>query len=193
MTHRCAALLLTAALPFAAVAEEPRYSYIEGGYQHLDIDGSGIDVDGDGLGLGGSLGLTDRVHLLASYSEVDLDFGIDVTQFSAGVGGNLPMSGDVHLIGSVGYAWTEIDTNFGDADDDGFFLSGGVRWMVAPAFELTGEVTYVDFDDAGDDTTLSVGGLFSLTPDLALGVGASFGDDITGYTVGLRYYFPGMR
>lgn len=195
MNHfRKAAVLLITTLPFAAAAAEPRYTYLEGGYQHLDIDvGSGIDVDGDGFGLGGSLSVTDHVHLLASYSQVDLDFGVDATEYSVGVGGRLPMDAGVHLVGSAGWTWAELETSIGDFDDDGFFVSGGVRWMATDRVELSADVTYVDLDDSGDDTTLGIGLLFHMTPDLALGVGAQFGDDVTGYQAGLRYYFPGTH
>jgi hypothetical protein len=187
-------VLLASALPFAAAADEPRYTYLEGGYQFIDIDvGGGVDVDGDGFGIGGSVSVTDHIHLLASYSKVDLDFGIDASEYSVGVGGRLPVGPGVHLTGSVGWAWAKLDTPFGDFDDDGIFLSGGVRWMATERVELNGELTYVDLDDAGDDTTLSIGLLFHLTPDLALGIGALFGDDVTGYQAGLRYYFPGTR
>lgn len=193
MKHRYLALALTAALPLGALAQEPRYTFIEGGYQYLDIDGGGLDVDGDGIGLGGSVGLTDRVHLLGSYSTLDLDFGIDATEYAVGVGGNFPTSDTVHLIGSIGYTSIEVETSAGDADDDGLFLSGGVRWMANEQFELTAELTYVDMDDSGDDTGLSVAGLYNLTPDLAFLLGSSFSDDANGYTAGVRYYFPGPR
>lgn len=195
MKHVAAtALLVASTLPFAAAAAEPRYTYLEGGYQHLDIDvGSGIDADGDGFGLGGSLSVTDHVHLLASFAQTDLDFGVDATEYSVGIGGRLPMGDGVHLTGSAGWAWVELDTPIGDFDDDGFFISGGFRWMATEQVELTADVTYVDLDDAGDDTTLGIGLLFHLTPDLALGIGAQFGNDVTGYQAGLRYYFPGTR
>lgn len=188
------ATLLAASLPFAAAADEPRYTYLEAGYQYLDFDlGGGVDVDGDGFGIGGSLSVSDHIHLLGSYSKVDLDFGIDASEYSIGVGGRLPVGPGVHLIGSVGWGWAKLDTPVGNFKDDGIFLSGGVRWMATDRVELTGELTYVDLDDSGDDTTLGIGLLFHLTPDLALGVGTRFGEDVTGYQAGLRYYFPGTR
>ncbi len=189
MKKGCAALLC-AALPCVAMADEPRYTYVEGGYQYIDLDD--FDVDGDGLGLGGSFGITDRVHLAARYSDLDLDRGLDATSFNLGIGGNLPLEQSLHLVGEIGYASAEIDTPFGDFDDDGYYLSGGLRWMVAPNVELSGLVDYVDLDDSGDDTSLTLGGLYHITPDFAVGASVDFSDDATGYNLGVRYYFPGL-
>jgi hypothetical protein len=184
---KTSAVLLLVALPCVALADAPRYTYIEGGYHYLDLDD--IDVDGDGWGIGGSVALTDRVHLLAGYSSLGLDFGIDVTSLDVGVGANLPLDTSLHLVGEAGYTRTEIDTRFGDFDDDGFFGRAGLRWMVTEQVELNGWVTYVNLDDSGSDTGFSVGGLFHFTPELALGASVDLGDDATGYSVGLRYYF----
>lgn len=180
-------------LPLASAAAEPRYTYLEAGYEHLEIDGRGLDVDGGGFNLGGSLRLADQVFLQAEYSLVDLDFGIDAQQFSAAIGGYLPLRSDLHLVGTVGFASAELDTRAGDVDDDGLLASGGVRWMAREALELTAKLTYSDFDDAGDDVSLTIGGLYNLTPDLAFDLGATFGDDVTRYTAGLRYYIPNRR
>ncbi len=185
------AALTCAAIPMMSSAEEPRYTYLEGGYQAIDLDD--LDVDGDGFGIGGSLGITDRVHLKAAYSDLDLDFGIDVSSYELGIGGSLPLSEPVHLVGEVGYTKSELDSSIIDADDDGYFLSGGFRWMASPQFELNAFINYVDLDDSGDDTSLSVGALYSITDDLAVGAGIDRSDDVTGYSIGLRYYFPTLN
>jgi hypothetical protein len=183
---RTALALLCAALPCAALAEEPRYTYIEGGYQFLDVED--FDVDGDGWGIGGSAALTDRFHLVASYSSLGLDLGIDATTLNAGVGVNFPMSSAVHLVAEAGYVRADFETPFGDVDDDGYFVSGGIRWMALEQLELAASVDYVDVGDFGDDTGLTVGALYSLTPNLAIGASVDLSDDATGYSAGLRYY-----
>lgn len=184
---RTALALLCAVLPCAALAAEPRYTYIEGGYQYLDLDD--FDVDGDGWAIGGSVALTDRFHLIAGYSSLGLDFGIDVASVNIGVGGSLPLDRSVHLVAEAGYARVDIDTPLSDFDDDGLFVNGGLRWMVTEGLELSGWLNYVNLDDSGSDTGFSLGGLFSITPELALGASVDLGDDATGYSVGLRYYF----
>ncbi|MFU8817052.1 MAG: outer membrane beta-barrel protein [Pseudomonadales bacterium] len=189
MKKTCAALLCLA-LPGLAFASEPRYSYVEGGYQYVDLDD--LNVDGDGWFVGGSLGVTERVHLLAAYSDVGLDFGIDVSTLTLGVGGNLPIERSVHLVGEVGYVRTDIDTRFTSFDDDGLFVSGGIRWMTTDQVELAASVNYVNLDDAGSDTSFSAGIRFHVTPDLALTANVNLGDDATGYAFGIRYYFPGL-
>lgn len=189
--RRVIVLAALASMPLAALSEEPRYTYVEGGYQALDLDN--VDADGDGFGIGGSLALTERVFVTAAYSNMDLDFGIDVSSYDLSVGGNIPLSDGLHLVGEVGYTWTEFDTSIFDVNDDGYFVSGGFRWMATPALELDAGLNYVDLDDSGDDTSLSVGALYSVTDSLALGAGIEWGDDATGYSLGLRYYFPGRN
>lgn len=189
-----AALALGLLAPLAGTAAEPRYTYIEGGYQYVDIDAGPVDVDGDGFEIGGSLPLADQVFLRASYSSTDLDFGVDAEMFTAGIGGFMPLRSDLHLIGTVGYGWAELDTPGGrDPEDDGVVASGGLRWIARPQLELTGELTYSDFDDTGDELSVTLGALYNLTPDLALELDVTFGDDVTRYMAGLRYYIPGRR
>lgn len=184
------AALLCVALPCVALADEPRYTYVQGGYQYLDIDD--LDIDGDGWFVGGSFGITERLHLLADYSDLGLDFGFDVSTLRLGIGGHLPLDQGVHLVGEAGYVRAKVDHRFGDFTDDGLFVSGGVRWMATDRVELNALLNYVDLDDSGNDTSVSGGILYNLTPELALGANVTLGDDSTGYTVGLRYYFPGL-
>jgi hypothetical protein len=188
---RIVAAVVCAAIPALCLAESPRYTYLEAGYQALDLDDP--NVDGDGFGLGGSLALNERLYLRAGYSDLDMDFGVDVSSYEFGIGGNLPMSDDLHLVGEVGYTETELDASNFDIEDDGYYLSGGFRWMATEALEVNALLSYVDMSDSGDETSLTVGGLYNLTADLAVGVGASWSDDAMGYSAGLRYYFPGRN
>ena len=165
---------------------EPRYTYLEAGY--VDIDLNDVDADGDGFALGGSLALGDAFYLAGSYADYDLNFGIDAQELLLGVGYHYGLSSGLDLVAEGGYAHTEIDTQFGDFDDSGLYLSGGLRWMALERLELNGRVRYVDLDDSGDGTALLLGGLFHVTPDLALGGGVELSDDSDVYNIGFRLY-----
>lgn len=176
--------LLVASQAFAEA--EPRYTYLEASYVDIELDD--VDADGDGFAFGGSVALGDAFHLAGTYSDYDMDFGIDVQELLLGVGYHFGLSRGLDLVAEGGYASTDVDTRFGDFDDSGLYLSGGLRWMVLERMELNGGVRYVDLDDSGDGTALLLGGLFHLTPDLALGGGLELSDDDEVYNVGVRLY-----
>jgi hypothetical protein len=52
-------------------------------------------------------------------------------------------------------------------------------------------VSYVDLSDSGDDTTLDLGARWFFTPQFAVGLEGSFGDDASTYGVGVRWNFGG--
>jgi opacity protein-like surface antigen len=192
------------ALSFAAAAAEgPKYTFVEAGWLHTEIDDDGSigdDPDGDGYGLGGSFAVTDMFHLFASYSDSDLDvdafgFGVDVDYSSLAIGGgvNYAVSNTVDLVGQLAYVDVEVDVDFpgfGSASEDesGYGLSGGVRAMINEALELNGAISYVDLGDDSDDTTFGVGAVYNFTPMVAAHAGLEFGDDVTTYGIGVRLY-----
>jgi len=179
----CAAALLLA-LPLAIQAAEPRYTYVEAGYFNFDLDD--VNVDGDGFNVGGSLALTDLIHVVASYSDGETDqFNLDFSELDLAVGLNYRLQPGLDVVGRVGYVDTEVE-NF---DDDGYSLEGLLRWMANEQLELDAGVKYVDLDDSGSDTAFQVAALYSIMPNLALGAGLSVSDDVTQWTLGGRYYF----
>ena len=66
--------LLILATP--ALADGPSYNYIQGSYQHVNIDDGFFDVDGDGFGISGSVALGDNWQLIGGYNSIDFDFGV---------------------------------------------------------------------------------------------------------------------
>lgn len=185
LTAAVAASLATAAIP--ATAADLQYDYIEGGYQSVDLDTP--NVDGDGLFLGGSLLVAQSLFVSAEYDWADFDRGVDASGFDLGLGVRLPASPELDVVLRGGYAHAEVDTDFGDFDDDGYFASGGVRWLVNEQIELNAFLDYVDLDDSGDDTALALGGVIHLQPQLALTAGVEIGDDADAFRLGLRYHF----
>jgi opacity protein-like surface antigen len=170
----------------------------------VDDDGTlGDDPEGDGFGIGGSVAVTDLVHVFASYGDSDLDvdvLGINVdlgyTVLTAGAGLNYAVSETVDLVGQLEFVDVELEADvpgFGSASEDesGYGLSGGARGMITERFELNGGIRYVDLGDDADDTTFSLGAVYDFTDVVAAQVGLAFGDDVTSYGAGVRFYFGG--
>ena len=207
--NRCVLRLLTGAVgcigfSMMALAQGPRYSYVEAGWQNveLEIDGTfSDDVDGDGLFLGASFAVTDMLHIFASYGDSDLDLnvlGFDVnvgySTLAAGAGMNFEISETVDFVGQLAYVDAEVDVSvpgFGSASEDesGYGLGVGVRGMVNEDFELNAWVNYVDLGDDASDTAFSFGGVYNFTPVFALQAVFSFGDDVNSIGVGARLSF----
>ena len=180
------AVLLVVCLAPVASAEFD-YTWIGASYGNVDFDD--LNVDGDGFGLDGSLGVTESFHLFGAVETADLDFNVDITRFSAGVGYNTPLAEAIDVIAQLSYESLDIDTAIGNADDDGFGLGAGFRAELTDLVELNGLISYVDYDDSGDDTIIDLGLLFNLSDQLALGVNGSFDDDVSTYRLAGRFYF----
>ena len=151
--------------------------------------GGGLDADGNGWGVAGSVAINESWYAFATYSSAELVDVIDLDQMSIGAGWHSAINDTTDWFVSAAYVDAEISAGqFGSADDSGFGLSVGMRSMLNPNFELAGSLNYVDFGD-GDDTSLGISGWYTVTGNLALGLGAEFGDDISSYGLGIRLYF----
>ena len=183
------ALLLSSA---AALADGPSYSYIQAAYQEVDVDvGNGFDADGDGYAVGGSVELNDNWFVFAGYSSIDLESVIDFNTWTAGAGYHAPITaGKTDWFASLAYIDAEADAGgFGSADDSGFGIEAGIRSMLNEQFELYGSIGYSDLGDGADGTAFGAGFWYTVTGNLALGLGASVGEDVTSYGAGIRLYF----
>ena len=184
---RLSLLVLALCLSATVNADDFSYSWLQLGYGTVDFDD--IDVDGDGPGFGASFEVNDDVFIFGNYTTVGLDFGIDATSTSAGVGFNTTVSEGADLFATVSWEYAEIDVPLlGSEDDSGFGVGIGMRYWVAPGFELNGGVSYVDIGNDGD-TAFSFGALYSFTSAFAGGLGASFADEAASFSVFARYYF----
>ncbi len=183
-----AALVLAAAsAATTATGAELRYDYLEGGYQSVDLDNPG--VDGDGLFVAGSVLVTQSLFLAADIDYVDFERGVDARSIEIGGGVRLPLAPDLDLVLGGGYVDAEVDTRFGDFNDDGLFLRGGVRWLLTEQIELNAVLKYVDLDESGDDLGGELGAVIHLQPQLALLAGVEIADDADAVRLGLRYHF----
>jgi hypothetical protein len=178
--------LLLAALPFAAQAEDISYSYIDLGYNEVNIDNG---PTGDGFGLRGSVGIAENFFVFADYSSFDFDGGLDVDLYSVGLGGKISVAEDVDLVGRIGYA--EVDASFEgfSGDESGYTVAGGVRSRITEGLELEGNVIYTDLGGGADDTALAVAGRYFFTKNFAIGAEYQVSDDADTIFAGVRFSF----
>ena len=182
--------LLIVLLAFSAVAsaEDFDYNWLGFGYGMIDFDN--FNADGDALGIDGSFAFHEDFHAFASYVSADIDGGIDATSFDIGVGYNTELSDVVDAWARLSYEYVDFDVpGFGGNDDNGFGFGVGMRFAATPQIELEGALQYVDLNDSGDETALVLGGLYSFTPQFAVGLYGEWGDDATAYTLLGRFYW----
>ena len=184
----CGALLLVGA---PVLADGISYSFIQASYQEVDVDlGGGLDADGDGFAVGGSAAINDNWFVFVDYSSAELESVVDFDQLSAGAGYHSDLSAKTDWYATLAYVSAEVSAGgFGSADDSGAGVAVGVRSMLNPKLELYGNVSYVDLGDGADGTAFGAGVWYTVSGNIALGVGASFGEDVTTYGASVRLYF----
>ena len=177
-----------ALLAIPAFAGDLRYTYLEVGYQDIELDD--FNVDGDGFGLRGSFALTENWFMVVGYQAADFDFGADFDHAYLGAGYRTPINDRVDLFGSVSYLTADVSADgFNSIDEDGFGLTVGVRGLVTDQFELAGSFGYSDLGDGVDGTAISAGALYSFTDVFALGIEIELDEDLTAFGIGARLYF----
>ena len=185
---RSSLVLLILAFSASANAQGFDYSYLQLNYGNVELDD--ISVDGDGLGLSGSFAINPDWHVFGGYQSTGLDFGIDVNSFGAGIGYNTEMSPTVDMFARLSYEYIELEApGFPGDDDNGIGFGVGMRFAASEELEIDAAVDYVDFGNGGDDTAFSVGALYSFSDAFALGLGGSWSDDVSAYTLSGRFYF----
>ncbi len=181
-----ACLLLVAAAAASAQQSDLSYSYVSGAYSKADYDG--FSGNADAIGLGVSLEVSPNFHLFGSYTSTDLGSNADASTLQAGVGYHTPISQVMDVVAEFSYVTTEFDLGPASIDDDGFGLGVGIRAMATPRLEVDAGVTYVDLD-SGNDTALNAGFLYNATQNVAVGLGASWDDDVSVWSLNGRVYF----
>jgi hypothetical protein len=181
-----AALLLVASASAGAAGFD--YNYLQLDYTNIEFDNS--SVDGDGFGLSGSYAINPDWHVFAGYQSAGLDFGVDATRIDAGIGYNTELTPVVDAYARLSYEYLELDApGAGGYDDSGLGFDIGLRFAASNDLELNAGIKHVDFGDNNDDTSLTAAALYKFTDAFSLGLGGSWGDDVTEYNLMGRFYF----
>jgi hypothetical protein len=176
------ALLVMHGTVFAQSTNQPALSYSFGELRYIDVDNGG-----DGVELGGSLQFNNNWFGVASFSSYDLGRNVDGSSFEVGAGYVFPLQQDWDIQVNARIIRAEVDTPAGSADETGIGLLGGLRGLIAPQFEVRGNVHYVNVDES--DVFLEIAGDWYFTPQFAAGLSVEFGGDFDLWTLGARYYF----
>jgi hypothetical protein len=117
---------------------------------------------------------------------VNGDYADNVSQtfwtFAAGWHGLLGEKGDI-----VAEA-TWNDTEIENVGDNGYGLTGGVRWRPIKLFELDGFVHWTDYDNAGSTDSYEARGIFHVWR-IGIGAAASFASEANEYNAFVRFNF----
>lgn len=185
---RTSLVILLLAFSASASAESFDYNYLSLGYGNVDF--SDVNVDGTGFTLDGSYAINDSYHVFAGYNAADLDGNVDATTWAAGFGYNTGLSDAVDLVARLSYEYVEFDAPIvGSVDDSGLGLGLGLRFAASDMLELNAGIKHVDLSDSGNDTGFEAGGLYSFTDTFSLGLGGSWSDNTSAYTLSGRFYF----
>jgi hypothetical protein len=182
--------LLAALAPTAIFAQEGmRYTAFDVSLIDVELD-SIVDVDGDGFEVSGSYELNDKLFLLGKWQDQDLDFGIDGRSLEFGAGIHFPLSDDdLDFVATLSYVDYEVDLGNVSGDDDALALGGGIRTRIGRQFEIDALLRYIDFDEAGSDTGVLVGGRWYFADNMAISFGTELNDNSDALRVGFRAEF----
>jgi len=175
------AVMAALAVPGLALADM-NYTNFEIDYLDLDADSG---VNGDGFQIGGSWELNDQFHLFGSWQDQSFDGGFDGETLEVGAGWNHGFSDTLDFVGTLSLVDSEIES----FSDDGLALGGGIRSRLGESFELDAGLKYVDFDESGSDTGISVGGRYYFNDSMALGASLDSYDDADTLRLGFRWEF----
>jgi len=165
----------------AAPAADIGYTYAE--LRYVDFDDNG----GDGFRVNGSYDLGNNWIILGGLTSADFNSNVDVNILEIGGGYVWRYTPDWDIVATARYVNADVDTPGGSSDESGLALSGGLRGLLAPQFEVRGSVNYINLDDS--DAYLEIAGDYYFTRQFSAGLSLEFAGDSDLISIGARYYF----
>jgi len=203
-------VILSVALPMAASAENPRYTFVGINYEWTDVkyaadpssDPNFNNGDFEGVNFEGSVGLLSFLHLAGEYFTGDCNKcaastpgtpDIDYDGFKLGAGLNFGLGlfglGDnTDAILRASYLDVELDTQPKKIDDDGWSVEGLLRSQISDKTDV--EFGY-EWQDVGEteNRNLLIGLNYEIWSGIALSARGIIFDDDTGFSLGARWFF----
>ena len=176
----CAGVLLQST-GWAQTAQSLDYTYAE--LRFVDVDVAG----GDGFRLNGSFELDNNWLVVGGITALDFNNDVDTSTLEIGGGYVWNYSAKFDLVGTLRFVRIDVDTPFGDGDDNGFAVSIGPRGWVAEKFEVRGSVNHINLDNS--DTYIELAGDYHFSPQVAAGATLEFAGDTDVFTIGVRWFF----
>ncbi len=170
----------------SATGAEPGQANFNYTYGEFDVGLVDVDVPGADSELGfqlvGSYRAWRDLFVKASYQDSGGD--ADLSLFKIGAGWAVPLQKGLDAYGLFSIARADV----GSADDTGWALEGGVRYMANEQIELNGLLEFVDFEDT--EVGLGLGARYYFDDRLSGGVNyetiSDFSDTLF---FGVRYQF----
>ena len=187
----------------AAYADAPRYDFVDLSYQSFN-DPSSSNLSSDhGYGLGASYAVTDNWLVAGNYGHENADFrpiGVNGTvsgnSYELGIGYRFPLSDSVDLVPNLSYLSEHATASApgfisNSQTDTGYDAGVELRAMVTPVVELDASVDHTTPGSASNE--VGVAALYNFTQSFAVGLGygvsTANGQNTSGWTLALRYYF----
>ncbi len=165
----------------AAPAVDLSYTYAE--LRFVDYDDNG----GDGFRFNGSYDLGNNWIILGGLTSADFNSNVDLNVFEIGGGYVWNYRPDWDIVATGRFVNADVDTPGGSRDESGIALSGGMRGLLAPQFEVRGSVNYINLDDS--DVYLEVAGDYYFNRQFSAGLSVELGGDADLISIGARLYF----
>lgn len=162
------------------------YTWVDLAYDMWEYDaGRGGSVDADALTASASYALDEHISLRGGLGFYSGDGEFDGNRLSVGLGFNTPLQQglDLTFTGDLVHDDNDID------DQNGIFLTGGVRHATTSELELSGGLFYEDIYDNLDDLGLYGQGLFHLNNQFDVGARLRLSGDIESIGLFGRYNF----
>ncbi len=182
--------MLSAFSAQAVLADQPSFTYIEGGYSRMDTDG--FDEDANGYILRGSADITDIIYLNSSYSNMNLETNansdVDLKIKTIGLGLKFPIGDRTAIFTEANYLDAKTSSRTYSDTEDGYELSVGLRSMVSDSTELYGKLTNTKFDS--NFSSMTVGAKQYFTDNIGVFAEYTRNDfDTQNVNVGVSYKF----
>lgn len=180
-------LLATALAPSIGAAQ---FSYNTIEISIVDVEVGAPAIDGDGYEIGGSFEINERFFAFGSYQDQALDFGIDGSALSIGGGFRDELSNRFDFVATAALVSAEFEALGVSFDDDGLGVAGGIRAGIADKFQVDAMMNWVDLDDSGSDSFISLSGRYYFNRTLAAFARTNFGEDnADSLQLGVRFDF----